>query len=476
MKMKFFLFAIMSGCACCVNALTLNQARQLYLDGEYAKALPTFLEYVKRSPRNANYNQWAGACLYETGRTEEAVKYLEFANSKNIAEAARYLAQIALDNMDYSKAKELIDEYNERIDNDESKISEQAVINKHRVERATAMLNNVEKIQIIDSLIVDKNSFFEYYKIAPEAGTINTVDVLPYDKPTDTTTVFIPEFKNRMLWAMPDSTGLLRLTETYKLNSGKWDKYTYLPEVLNDNGNANYPFMMADGTTLYYACDGENSIGGYDIYMSRKDLSNPGEYLQPQNIGMPYNSPYDDYLLVIDEMTGAGWWATDRNRIPGKITIYIFIPNSIRENYDPENDNISSLAAIKSIRDTWTEDTDYNELIDNINSISDTEETMEKDFIFNITNDVIYTSYSDFNSPEAKSMMEKHVEIEKFLDKIRLQLTTLRGKFHKSKLSERPKLSTEILTLERTIEKNTEELKRIDNDIRAAELPTINKR
>ena len=101
---------------------------------------------------------------------------------------------------------------------------------------------------------------------------------------------------------------------------------------------------------------------------------------------------------------------------------------------------------------------------------------MEKDFIFNITNDVIYTSYSDFNSPEAKSMMEKHVEIEKFLDKIRMQLTTLRGKFHKSKLSERPKLSTEILTLERTIEKNTEELKRIDNDIRAAELPTINKR
>ena len=223
------------------------------------------------------------------------------------------------------------------------------------------------------------------YKIAPEAGTLNMTDVLPYEKPQDTTEVFIPEFRNRMLWAMPDSTGTLRLTETYKLNSGKWDKYTFLTEDLNDNGNANYPFMMADGTTLYYACDGDNSIGGYDIYMSQKNFDT-GEYLQPQNIGMPYNSPYDDYLLVIDEMTGAGWWATDRNRIPGKITIYIFIPNEIRQNYDVDNENIASLAAVKSIRDTWEPGADYSSILEEIAMNNEEKETEKKDFIFHITN------------------------------------------------------------------------------------------
>lgn len=34
---------------------------------------------------------------------------------------------------------------------------------------------------------------------------------------------------------------------------------------LNEQGNVNYPFLMSDGITLYYASDGEGSLGGYDI-------------------------------------------------------------------------------------------------------------------------------------------------------------------------------------------------------------------
>ena len=83
--------------------------------------------------------------------------------------------------------------------------------------------------------------------------------------------------------------------------------------------------MMSDGITLYYANDGDNTLGGYDIFMTRK--GDDGRFLQPQNIGMPYNSPYDDYMLAIDEVTGAGWWATDRNQIPDSVTIYVFVPN-----------------------------------------------------------------------------------------------------------------------------------------------------
>ncbi len=60
------------------------------------------------------------------------------------------------------------------------------------------------------------------------------------------------------------------------------------------------PFFMSDGVTLYYANDGDESIGGYDIFISRKGEDG---FLQPQNIGMPYNSPYDDYMLAIDEVT-----------------------------------------------------------------------------------------------------------------------------------------------------------------------------
>ena len=95
---------------------------------------------------------------------------------------------------------------------------------------------------------------------------------------------------------------------------------------------------MPDGVTLYFANNGENSLGGYDIFMTRRsDGDGEGkEYFQPQNVGMPYNSPFNDFMMAIDEASGLGWWATDRNQIPGKVTVYVFIPSQMRVNVEPD--------------------------------------------------------------------------------------------------------------------------------------------
>ena len=42
----------------------------------------------------------------------------------------------------------------------------------------------------------------------------------------------------------------------------QWGEGTPLPGSINDNGNANYPFVMTDGITIYYASDNENSMVG----------------------------------------------------------------------------------------------------------------------------------------------------------------------------------------------------------------------
>lgn len=56
---------------------------------------------------------------------------------------------------------------------------------------------------------------------------------------------------------------------------------------------------MADGVTIYYASDGEG-LGGYDIFVTRYN-TNTDTYLVPENVGMPFNSPYNDYMYVIDD-------------------------------------------------------------------------------------------------------------------------------------------------------------------------------
>ncbi len=467
MKLKNIFLCIAIVCSQSVSALTLSQAKKLYKNGEFEKALPTFQNLVDKNPKNANYNQWTGACLYETGQKDEAVKYLEFALSRKIPDAARYLAQIALEKMDYEQAYKLTQQFGEMTGHDTSELSETAQKGYDRLKRVLDMLNNVEKIEVFDSLVVDKEKFFTHYRLTREAGTLNTPEVLPFPADSATTVVFMPQSKSRMMWASPDSVGTMKLNEIYKLADGKWDHSIELSDDLNDGGDADYPFVMADGTTLYFAGNGESSIGGYDIFMTRKDFTS-GEYLQPQNIGMPYNSPYDDYMLVIDEMIGIGWWATDRNQIPGKVTIYLFKKKDIRGNYDRTSPDIYSLAAIKSIKESWVDNNyaDLRHLIDNIETETD---KPKADFSFHIKNGVEYTRFDNFRSKEAENLMHKRMTLCNRFETQQQELKELRKKYAKASSAVQAKIAPDILGRENALLKDAEEIQKLDNDIRSIE-------
>ena len=210
------------------------------------------------------------------------------------------------------------------------------------------MLERVEKIEIIDSLVVDADDFFTHYRLSRSAGHL----VPAAEAGTDAATVvYRPENNGELIWAEADTTGTLRLMSAQILDDGTTDSPRHLDDELAGGGNADYPFLMSDGMTLYFAADGDNSLGGYDIFLTRR---NDDGFFQPQNIGMPYNSPYDDYMLAIDESTGIGWWATDRNRIPGKVTIYVYITSPTRINVDVDDPALAGLARISSIAATQT--------------------------------------------------------------------------------------------------------------------------
>ena len=166
------------------------------------------------------------------------------------------------------------------------------------------------------------------------------------------TTVYVTESGDRMLWGSPDAAGNVNIVESSHLADGSWESPHAVSDNLQLGSNANFPFLLSDGMTLYYASDGEGSLGGYDIYVTRNDGD---RYLNPQNIGMPYNSPLDDYLLAIDDATGVGWWATDRNMIPDSLTIYLFVPQELRDNYPVDGTpDLVDRARITSVRATHT--------------------------------------------------------------------------------------------------------------------------
>lgn len=408
------------------NALTLDDAKSLYIKGKYAEALPTFKKQLARTPKDAALNQWTGVCLYETGHTNEAIQYLEYADSKSITEASRYLATISFYQYKFEDAQYYINRYIEALSSANSPIPNEISLLSSQITNAANMLSRVEKIQVIDSLTVDKNNFFKYYKLSRESGTITSTSTLPKNfsshKPS---IVFRPESQNQMVWAMNDKNGKATLMLSSILSDGTWEAPHALGTNLNDNGNANYPYIMPDGITVYYANDGDNSIGGYDIFFSRK---NENGYLQPQNLGMPYNSIYNDYMYVIDEITGIGWWATDRNNIEGKVTIYLFIPNNVRLNYSADTPNLINLAKLTSIKDTWGEHTNFNHILNNLEKLS-TDDIKSNDVRFSLTlpNGDVYTTLSDFDNTEAAIAMQEYLDAlanikskKEYLEKLRI--------------------------------------------------------
>ncbi|MBD5285364.1 MAG: hypothetical protein HDS29_03690 [Bacteroides sp.] len=453
------LLASMLLAAPALSAITLNEAKEMYQAGDFEGALPVFLEEIKKKPKDASLNQWLGVCLMQAGRTEEAIPRLKFAQTKGVTEASRYLAEIAFQEYDFEGAEKYIDQYETALKRARKSMPDEISDLRRRVLLAENMLERVEKIVIIDSIAVDRDDFFKAYKLSPGSGSISSPDILPEGfEHADPTAVAMPETQTMMFWAAPSEDDEYCIVESNKLFDGSWEKPAALDETINIEGDNNFPFLMADGVTLYYANNGEGSIGGYDIFISRKE---DNSYLQPQNIGMPYNSPYDDYLLAIDEVTGVGWWATDRNGLGDMITIYKFIPSDLRQNYDSDDEDLTDKARITDYRSTWESGKNYADLLKKIDKINLDKKTDRSEFEFALPGGRVYTRMSDFRSARARAMMEDYMAAVNSLKADEASLARLRQKYRNGDRS-----ATEaIKNLELKIENDRKALKTKANEI-----------
>lgn len=450
-------------------AADLNSAKELYAKKDYSAAIPVLQELVEKTPQNVQVNEMLAVSLYKTGKHEQAKKYFEVAQKRGNAEAMLYLANYKYDAYDFDGCEELISNYATALKKTNKEMGTEGNRMAAKVSRAKDMINHVEKIVVFDSLVVAKKDFFKSYKISPDVGYIKDSSVLPSQKDAQNDQpVYCSSDQSHLMWASKDSDGIMRLMECNKLLDGSWDTPVQEDDVLNDDGDANYPFLMPDGQTLYYASNGSNSIGGYDIFVSRKD-DDSGSFLAPQNVGMPFNSPYDDYLLAIDEQTGIGWWATDRNQIADSLTIYMFKPNQVRVNYEQDVPNIKELASLSDIKLTWPENADFSDLKAKLKAIPSERATKKQDFVFYASKGVIYTTLDDAKTKEGRNLLEQYFSTINIQNSNNKKMAALREQFHSAKKADRQALSSTIIQLEKNIQKRQEEIDYLSNSIRRAE-------
>lgn len=387
----------------------IDDAKTLYNSGQYEQAIEELNKIIKKTPRDGTANYYLGASMYELGRTAEAMSSLKVAAGRNVADASRLLALCALQNYQADEAASYLDDWEAAMKKARKPMPDYFETLSSQVLNMRNMLERVEKIEIIDSISVDSATFFQVYRLSECAGRILPPDAVRRlgagTAGGELSLAYAPESNTEIIWSEADSTGVFQLYGASILDDGTIEAPAILGNNLGEGGDAKFPFIMPDGMTLYFANNGENSIGGYDIFMTRR--TEDGTYFQPQNIGMPYNSTANDYLLAIDEVSGLGWWASDRNAEPGKVNVYIFSPSDVRVNVEPGDSKLASLARLNDISLTQKPDINYKALLAERLPSEPEMKNPEKQqrFFLDLGNGKVYTRLSDFRNGAAKSAM-----------------------------------------------------------------------
>lgn len=322
-------------------------------------------------------------------------------------------------------------------------------------------LRGVDRVLIVDSVVVDKKNFLKAYPLSEDLGTLTLSekgDIVQYQT----------QLNGMVLLPVNASDTTHLHIVRYYLENGRLTEGTSI-EGLGIEGDINYPFLMPDGQTFYFAARCEEGYGNYDLYATRYD-SESKRFYQAENMGLPYNSYANDYMLVIDEASNLGWFASDRYQPEGKVCIYTFVPNESRQTIDYETTDLNELRAIASLRsiisipitdEQQKEKAEANQRLAKVRG-QRAKVNSVRDFEFVLNDSRTCYTLDDFKSSEARKQCSDWLQKSKNLTTLNEQLQQMR--------ETSPTSSQQIINLEARIRELQVEVHTLEKQIRTLEM------
>lgn len=327
-------------------------------------------------------------------------------------------------------------------------------------------MRGTDQVVIVDSVVVDKHAFLSAYPLSEDLGSLSfskNCEAVEYSTQLNGM-VFLPEYVDT-----EEGTRNLRIVRHY-IEDGK-DTESNVIDGLGVEGDINYPFLLPDGQKFYFAARSEEGFGNYDLYVTRYD-NDSKRFYRGENLGYPYNSYANDYMMVVDEDNNIGWFASDRYQPAGKVCVYTFVPNQSRRTIDYENTELetvrekASLMSVASLMKKYTDE--ENEEKANaakyLASMSSNNKKIQKhDFEFVVDDSKTYTSFDQFTNAHAKELCQQWLQKSKNLESLQQQLDELRDSVSKKEASK-------IQNLEVRVQELMQEVNALAKSVRKAEL------
>lgn len=187
--------------------------------------------------------------------------------------------------------------------------------------------------------------------------------------------VYLPAGADRIYWSAEDQEGIRNIYGS-ELQDTVWTAPSLLNEHMTSAGDEIYPMVSPDGRMMYFASEGLYGVGGYDIYVSEWD-EEAGDWSIPVNMGFPYSSPADDFLLVNTDDGRYTVFASNRDCPKDSVWVYVLEYDTMPVRHavsDP--DELMAVSRLEPVEKTVEESSVETDVPENV----DTRRYMEKMF------------------------------------------------------------------------------------------------
>lgn len=187
-------------------------------------------------------------------------------------------------------------------------------------EKGLEMSGSVCKLKVLGKRLCSLDDFYLYYPLENRSWRM-LPNILDSDT-TDTVVrgLYAPDWNNVHYYSAKAENGRRSIFVTYQQDT-VWTLPHEVEGISTEQADEIYPMLSPDGKTMYFSSDDMYSLGGYDLYYSTWDESE-GCWSVPQNMGLPFSSPADDFLYVDSEDERYSLFASTRDCPEDSVWVY----------------------------------------------------------------------------------------------------------------------------------------------------------
>ncbi|MBK3517535.1 SPOR domain-containing protein [Carboxylicivirga marina] len=431
---------------------TAKEALVLFKEGNYLDAEEAYRYLLKKYDRETKYNYYYGICLLQNNNDiSQAVKRLKYAALKGVSRDAYYYLGRAYQ-LSY-QFEEAIKQYERFLKYASASDIRNEKAEKYKIESEFG-LQQAAKVYHLDvyrrDTIPNENILSVYHPAEDVGRVIHNKEF--FESGLDPNDILYQTERGDEVYFSLKKEGQRNLHKMEKLLDG-WSESKALSGINSDSDDC-YPFVVIDGSIIYFSSNKPGGLGGYDLYKANYDADSKS-FANPVNMGIPFNSPKDDYLFVADEFNKLAWFASNRETNDSILIVYnIKWDDSVVRNFVQDLNDVRSVAGL-SLSENGLASTAQGGVVEVKKSES------EAQFHFVVADTLEYSQLKHFKSDEARRRFVEGETMEFQKDSLSMLMKQKRVAYARTNSeTERSMLVNDILSMEKKVYGLDEQIER----------------